>query len=59
MQLIQRPSWFDVIVSENTFGDILSDEAAVLAGSMGLLPSASLAGVPVAGPDRDSAVDMA
>ena len=49
MQLIQRPSWFDVIVSENTFGDILSDEAAVLAGSMGLLPSASLAGVPVAG----------
>ena len=49
MQLIQRPSWFDVIVSENTFGDILSDEAAVLAGSMGLLPSASLSGVPVAG----------
>ena len=35
--------------SENTFGDILSDEAAVLAASMGLLPSASLSGVPVAG----------
>ena len=43
MQLIQRPSRFDVIVAENTFGDILSDEAAVLAASMGLLPSASLA----------------
>ena len=49
MQLIQRPARFDVIVTENTFGDILTDEAAVLAASMGLLPSASLAGVPVAG----------
>lgn len=49
MQLVQRPSRFDVIVAENTFGDILTDEAAVLAGSMGLLPSASLAEVPVAG----------
>ncbi|PKB59393.1 MAG: 3-isopropylmalate dehydrogenase [SAR202 cluster bacterium Casp-Chloro-G2] len=49
MQLIQRPASFDVIVSENTFGDILSDEASVLAASMGLLPSASLTGVPVAG----------
>jgi 3-isopropylmalate dehydrogenase len=49
MQLIQRPSRFDVIVSENTFGDILTDEAAVLAASMGLLPSASLSDVPVAG----------
>ena len=49
MQLIQRPARFDVIVAENTFGDILSDEASVLAASMGLLPSASLAGVPVAG----------
>ena len=46
MQLVQNPNRFDVIVSENTFGDILSDEAAVLAGSMGMLPSASLAGVP-------------
>jgi 3-isopropylmalate dehydrogenase len=49
MQLIQRPARFDVIVTENTFGDILTDEAAVLAASMGLLPSASLAGVPVEG----------
>ena len=49
MQLIQRPTSYDVIVAENTFGDILSDEASMLAASMGLLPSASLAGVPVAG----------
>ena len=49
MQLIQRPTRFDVIVAENTFGDILTDEAAVLSASMGLLPSASLAGVPLAG----------
>lgn len=49
MQLIQRPSRYDVIVAENTFGDILTDEAAVLAASMGLLPSASLSDVPVAG----------
>lgn len=49
MQLVQRPRRFDVIVAENTFGDILTDEAAVLAASMGLLPSASLSGVPVAG----------
>jgi 3-isopropylmalate dehydrogenase len=49
MQLIQAPASYDVIVAENTFGDILSDEASVLAASMGLLPSASLAGVPVAG----------
>jgi 3-isopropylmalate dehydrogenase len=49
MQLIQRPARFDVIVAENTFGDILTDEASVLGASMGMLPSASLAGVPVAG----------
>lgn len=49
MQLVQRPTRFDVIVAENTFGDILTDEAAVLSASMGLLPSASLAGVPVTG----------
>ncbi len=49
MQLVQRPTRFDVIVAENTFGDILTDEAAVLSASMGLLPSASLAGVPVVG----------
>ena len=46
MRLIQRPSDFDVIVTENTFGDILTDEASMLAGSMGMLPSASLAGAP-------------
>ncbi len=46
MRLIQNPKHFDVIVSENTFGDILTDEASMLAGSMGMLPSASLAGVP-------------
>jgi 3-isopropylmalate dehydrogenase len=44
MLLVRRPADFDVIVTENLFGDILSDEAAVLAGSLGLLPSASLAG---------------
>ena len=42
MQLISRPSDFDVILTENMFGDILSDEAAMLSGSIGLLPSASL-----------------
>ena len=42
MHLIQRPKDFDVIVTENMFGDILTDEASVLAGSMGMLPSASL-----------------
>ena len=41
-QLIQNPSRFDIIVTENTFGDILTDEASVLSGSMGMLPSASL-----------------
>ncbi len=49
MQLIRTPAYFDVIVTENLFGDILSDEAAQLAGSMGMLPSASLAGIPVTG----------
>jgi 3-isopropylmalate dehydrogenase len=42
MQLIRNPSAFDVILTENTFGDILSDEASMLAGSMGMLPSACL-----------------
>ena len=46
MQLIRNPSDFDVIVSENTFGDILTDEASVLSGSMGMLPSASLSSLP-------------
>jgi 3-isopropylmalate dehydrogenase len=42
MQLVSNPSSFDVIVTENLFGDILSDEAAMLTGSLGMLPSASL-----------------
>jgi len=42
MQIIQNPQQFDVILTENMFGDILSDEASVLCGSLGLLPSASL-----------------
>jgi 3-isopropylmalate dehydrogenase len=42
MLLVRRPADFDVIVTENLFGDILSDEAAVIAGSLGMLPSASL-----------------
>ncbi|MBW8057773.1 MAG: 3-isopropylmalate dehydrogenase [candidate division NC10 bacterium] len=42
MQLVRNPRQFDVIVTENMFGDILSDEAAVIAGSIGLIPSASL-----------------
>ena len=42
MQIIQWPTKFDVIVTENMFGDILSDEASVITGSMGLLPSASI-----------------
>lgn len=46
MRIIQNPRYLDVLVTENTFGDILSDEASMLAGSMGMLPSASLAGVP-------------
>ena len=46
MQIITNPSDFDVLVTENTFGDILSDEAAVIGGSMGMLPSASLSSIP-------------
>lgn len=42
MQIIKRPSEFDVVLTENMFGDILSDEASVIAGSIGLLPSASV-----------------
>ena len=42
MKLIQQPSRFDVVVTENMFGDILTDEASVLGGSLGMLPSASL-----------------
>jgi 3-isopropylmalate dehydrogenase len=44
MQIIRNPRQFDVILTENTFGDILSDEAAMLTGSIGMLPSASIRG---------------
>jgi len=46
MRFIQRPAELDVLVTGNMFGDILTDEASMLAGSMGMLPSASLAGIP-------------
>jgi len=49
MRIIQNPRYLDVLVTENTFGDILTDEASMLAGSMGMLASASLAGVPQEG----------
>lgn len=49
MKLIQSPADLDVVVTENTFGDILSDEASMLAGSMGMLPSTSLSTIPVSG----------
>jgi 3-isopropylmalate dehydrogenase len=49
MRLIQSPTYFDVIVTENTFGDILTDEASTLTGSMGMMPSASIAGIPKTG----------
>jgi 3-isopropylmalate dehydrogenase len=45
MQLIRRPGSFDVLVTENLFGDILSDEMAMISGSLGMLPSASLGAV--------------
>jgi len=44
MQLVSRPARFDVVLTENMFGDILSDESAMLTGSLGMLPSASLGG---------------
>jgi 3-isopropylmalate dehydrogenase len=62
MQLVSRPADFDVIVAENLFGDILSDEAAMLTGSLGMLPSASLGadGAPgVFEPVHGSAPDIA
>ena len=46
MRMIQNPTYFDVIVTENTFGDILTDEASTLTGSMGMMPFASIAGIP-------------
>ncbi len=60
MQLIRNPRQFDVIVTENLFGDILSDEAAMLTGSIGMLPSASLGGrVALFEPVHGSAPDIA
>jgi 3-isopropylmalate dehydrogenase len=61
MQLVSRPADFDVIVTENLFGDILSDEAAMLTGSLGMLPSASLGekGPGVFEPVHGSAPDIA
>jgi 3-isopropylmalate dehydrogenase len=52
MQLVRRPDQFDVIVTDNLFGDILSDAAAALTGSLGLLPSASLSGLGQGGTSR-------
>ncbi|HAS04828.1 MAG TPA: 3-isopropylmalate dehydrogenase [Dehalococcoidia bacterium] len=46
MRIIQNPRYLDVLVTENTFGDVLTDEASMLGGSLGMLASASLAGVP-------------
>ncbi len=60
MQLIRNPKQFDVIVTENMFGDILSDEAAMLTGSIGMLASASLGGtVAMYEPVHGSAPDIA
>lgn len=62
MQLLRNPSQFDVIVTDNLFGDILSDEAAMLTGSLGMLPSASLGTAGTAGlyePVHGSAPDIA
>src|SRR5205085_8887678 len=62
MQLMRNPSDFDVIVTENTFGDILSDQASMLAGSLGMLPSACLGNgnaTPFFEPIHGSAPDIA
>ncbi|MGB4106948.1 MAG: 3-isopropylmalate dehydrogenase [Alphaproteobacteria bacterium] len=62
MQLLRNPSQFDVIVTDNLFGDILSDEAAMLTGSLGMLPSASLGAPGTPGlyePIHGSAPDIA
>ena len=61
MQLVSRPAEFDVLVTENLFGDILSDEAAMLTGSLGMLPSASLgeSGPGLYEPVHGSAPDIA
>jgi len=62
MRLVTNPAGFDVLVTENTFGDILTDEASVLTGSMGMLPSASLGAADGPGlyePIHGSAPDIA
>jgi 3-isopropylmalate dehydrogenase len=61
MQLVSRPADFDVLLTENLFGDILSDEAAMLTGSLGMLPSASLgeSGPGLFEPVHGSAPDIA
>ena len=60
MQLVRKPKQFDVLVTENMFGDILSDEAAMLTGSIGMLPSASIGGdVDIYEPIHGSAPDIA
>ena len=60
MQLVRNPAQFDVILTENLFGDILSDEAAMVVGSIGMLPSASIGGkVGIYEPIHGSAPDIA
>jgi 3-isopropylmalate dehydrogenase len=60
MQLIRRPSQFDVLLTENMFGDIISDEASMLTGSLGMLPSASVGdGTALYEPVHGSAPDIA
>ena len=62
MQLVSRPAEFDTLVTENLFGDILSDESAMLTGSLGMLPSASLGAEGAPGlfePVHGSAPDIA
>ncbi|MDN5347588.1 MAG: 3-isopropylmalate dehydrogenase [Clostridia bacterium] len=60
MQLVRQPRQFDVIVTENTFGDILSDQVSVLTGSIGMMPSASIGGkVALYEPVHGSAPDIA
>lgn len=61
MQMIRNPKWFDVVVTGNIFGDILSDEASMLAGSLGMLPSASISsdGPGIFEPVHGSAPDIA
>jgi 3-isopropylmalate dehydrogenase len=60
MQVITTPTWYDVVLTENLFGDILSDEAAVISGSLGMLASASVGGkVELYEPVHGSAPDIA